>query len=658
MNYFYNYIKKGLPNVLVIDGKPIEKWYKEYNVDERYNYLMENLDNGANIAIIPKELDMVVLDIDSCETLDVFNEPYFAYPSKTKGHSHMWYNIDNEYKYKNVPQQEIGDVKFDIIYSKLITIYDFKFFELIDTNKNEFSKFCPLYISDSDLKWSNGNRNENFRHYFWNLLVKKKFNYYEESEHTKSKFRFDQLKNIALASGMSESEIKATINSALKKVNSIIKQTDCFNSFFDIDYNKIKPIYKYDIESINNAFGINMKMNEIVKLIEYFIINKDTYKPVDDDFISCYRLTIYKLFPIIEHDDKKGILVNDKLLRDEIVNYSYINSYNPIKEWIVNLKWDGIERCKNWFIENMGVEDTSMHRRFSKILFVGMTKRIFEPGCVFDNMFILGGAQGIGKTKTIVNILPDNFRKYINEAIDLDDKYSEIVNNVIGKVIVIIDDVKDLKKMEISKVKRLVTTQNDTVTRKYEKFSIILNRSFTLFATTNEDYPIPLDYQNRRFMYMKCFRQLNDPVDKMIEDREQLFAEAYQLYMNGYDINITHEEQDELEEINSHLQNEDVLLEFLKDEIDNKYKNICQSFENYRGNVFVNRKKFREILKRNGFGNFEVKLNNITKKVKILGWDIYENPVKLDNGKQCRGFLTKYKFENEWGKNYNDMFEE
>ena len=438
-----------------------------------------------------------------------------------------------------------------------------------------------------------------------------------------------------------------------------MKQTDdCFKSFFEIDYNKLKPIYKYDIASINNALNIEIKLNEITKLLEYCIVDTDEYKPVDDDFLSCYRLAIYKLFPIIEHDDMKTVLVNDKLLRDETVNYAYLNSYNPIQNWIRSLTWDGIERCSNWFIQNMGVEDNEIHQRFAQMLFVGIIKRIFEPGCVLDNMYILGGEQGIGKSKTIIALLPYTFRQYINEAIEIDDKYAEIVNNVIGKVIVIIDDMKDLKKMEISRVKRLITTQNDTVTRKYEKFSTTLNRSFVLFGTTNEEYPIPNDYQNRRFIYMKCYRQAKDPVAKMNEDREQLLAEAYQLYLNGYQINMSHSEQDELEEINSHLQNEDSLFEFLKDEHDNKFKNISSSFENYRGEVFINRTKFREVLKKNGFGNFEVKLNNVTKKAKALGWHVYENPIKLDNGKQCRGFLTKYPFLKEWGKNYDDMFEE
>ena len=113
----------------------------------------------------------------------------------------LWYNADKGYKYKNIPQQELGDITFDLIHSKLVTVYNTDFFKRFYSD-NSYKPLCPLYIDDKDFKWSEGNRNENFRHYFWNLLVKKKFNYYEESEHTKKKYRFDQLLKIALASGM------------------------------------------------------------------------------------------------------------------------------------------------------------------------------------------------------------------------------------------------------------------------------------------------------------------------------------------------------------------------------------------------------------------------------------------------------------------------
>ena len=39
---FRKYLEQGLPNVLVVNGVPSEKWHQKYDPQERYDYLNEN----------------------------------------------------------------------------------------------------------------------------------------------------------------------------------------------------------------------------------------------------------------------------------------------------------------------------------------------------------------------------------------------------------------------------------------------------------------------------------------------------------------------------------------------------------------------------------------------------------------------------------------
>ena len=75
-----------------------------------------------------------------------------------------------------------------------------------------------------------------------------------------------------------------------------------------------------------------------------------------------------------------------------------VNKYNPIIDYLNNVEWDGQKRVERLFIDLLEADDTELNRYMTKIWFVAAVKRIFEPGCKFDNMIVLQGEQGIGKS--------------------------------------------------------------------------------------------------------------------------------------------------------------------------------------------------------------------------------------------------------------------
>lgn len=74
------------------------------------------------------------------------------------------------------------------------------------------------------------------------------------------------------------------------------------------------------------------------------------------------------------------------------------NKYNPIIDYLNTVEWDGQKRIESLFIDLLDADDTELNRYMTKIWFVAAVKRIFEPGCKFDNMIVLQGEQGIGKS--------------------------------------------------------------------------------------------------------------------------------------------------------------------------------------------------------------------------------------------------------------------
>ncbi|MGN1443655.1 MAG: VapE domain-containing protein, partial [Acutalibacteraceae bacterium] len=79
-------------------------------------------------------------------------------------------------------------------------------------------------------------------------------------------------------------------------------------------------------------------------------------------------------------------------------------SYNPIYNRISDIDWDGIDRIEHFLSEIMGCKDSEYTRECSRLIFHGGISRLMNPGCKVDDVIILQGRQGSGKS-TIVEML-------------------------------------------------------------------------------------------------------------------------------------------------------------------------------------------------------------------------------------------------------------
>ena len=55
-------------------------------------------------------------------------------------------------------------------------------------------------------------------------------------------------------------------------------------------------------------------------------------------------------------------------------------------------------------IDYMGAEDTALHRTFGRLLLVAAVRRVRQPGCKFDQIGVLEGPEGTGKSKALETI--------------------------------------------------------------------------------------------------------------------------------------------------------------------------------------------------------------------------------------------------------------
>lgn len=195
-------------------------------------------------------------------------------------------------------------------------------------------------------------------------------------------------------------------------------------------------------------------------------------------------------------DDFSGLLVyfgekyglrNKDMIRNVFQIYRKEHRYHPIRNYLRNLKWDGKNRIETVFIDFFGADDNAYIREISRLFFTAAVKRIFEPGCKFDNILVLisaekGASQGIGKT-TFWEKIVTNY-EWFNSS--LDDKLGkESMGGLQGKWIVNLEELSVQRKSDINTFKDFISRTSDTFRKPYRHDQETIQRCCVFCGSSN-----------------------------------------------------------------------------------------------------------------------------------------------------------------------------
>lgn len=358
---------------------------------------------------------------------------------------------------------------------------------------------------------------------------------------------------------------------------------------------------------LNDLIAYNELKHTFQFIKDFEGINKDDY--FEDD-----HMAILKWYFVRVHD----IQLSDILITQFLQLEGRKRVINPIKEWLKDIKWDGIYRLDSWLHLYAGCDLNIYTSKVGRILLCGAVKRIMDPGCKFDYMVILEGEQGTMKS-TLFEILGGDY--YVSLSFGPHEK--EIVENIQGAWIIEIADMNGFKKQEIEWLRAFITRKSDRCRMPYARASKDFSRQTIFVATTNpsgDNEYLKDDTGNRRFLPILTGK-LN--IQGLKDTRDQLFAEAYikykdeLLYLTGDAELLAKEEQGKREEtdvwtspIRSWLVNKvvsttaDILVNCLHIDL-----NRATLYDKIRiGKVMKKLKWFR---KQNSFGEWEYHISSL-----------------------------------------------
>ena len=211
--------------------------------------------------------------------------------------------------------------------------------------------------------------------------------------------------------------------------------------------------------------------------------------------------------------------------------------YHPVREYLEHLTWDGVQRLDAWLTTYCNVISDEYARTIGRKTLTAAVTRAFRPGCKFDHVLVLEGAQGIGKSRIVAAIGGEWFSDF-----HIDPVNKDTVDAMRGKWIIEIPEMESIRgHKDMQLLKAFLTKTEDRVRLAYGRKTLDLPRRGVFIGTFNPD---SLGYLtdstgNRRFWPVLCQGKID--VDGFKRDRDQIFAEAVIAYQKHEPIYITEE---------------------------------------------------------------------------------------------------------------------
>lgn len=221
-------------------------------------------------------------------------------------------------------------------------------------------------------------------------------------------------------------------------------------------------------------------------------------------------------------------------VQDALLHVARSNAYNPLREYLLNVRPDGqpridafLERyCGAATVDGDGHDISAYVRKVSRRWFLGAVARGLTPGCKNDTVLVLEGKTGIYKS-TALKVLGGPFFSDSKLVIHDKDAMMHAGTNWIHEIA----ELAAFHAVETEEQKAFFSSPVDRFRAPYDRAMASYPRLACFVGSTNRDQYLNDDTGNRRYWPVFCERPFR--LQDLRRDRDLLWAEAVAIFQAG-----------------------------------------------------------------------------------------------------------------------------
>ncbi len=283
-----------------------------------------------------------------------------------------------------------------------------------------------------------------------------------------------------------------------------------------------RPRSQKNIARLLHEIGATVYRNEFSgrNHIEGF----ESFDELDDDAITALWL----------RGDRMGLQPSIDYFSSVIRDIARQNARNPVKDFFRSVTWDKTPRLDSWLIDYAGAANTELNREFGKLWLIAAVRRVRKPGTKFDQILILEGEQGAGKS-SLARILANAVGPGLFEdGLQLGAETRQVIEATRSKLIVEISELRGNNR-DVEAVKAMLSRIEDSARLAYGRETSHVPRQFVMIGTTNSSEYLVDPTGNRRFWPVKVGKI---DLKRLAENAPQLWAEAALREAEGAEIQL------------------------------------------------------------------------------------------------------------------------
>ena len=313
-----------------------------------------------------------------------------------------------------------------------------------------------------------------------------------------------------------------------------------------------------------------------------------------------------------------GITSTNKII-DGVNLIAEENAENKVATRLQSTQWDGEKRIETLFIDYLGCEDNIYTREVSEKSLIAAVRRAIFGGIKWDNMPILIGPQGVGKS-TFLKIL--GMEWYNDSLVNVEGK--DACELIQGSWILEMGELSSLRKSELNLVKNFLSRTDDIFRASYGRRAQKYPRRCAFFGTANDTNFLRDETGNRRFWPIDCFthKPIKSIFNDLKDELEQIWAEACELAKNEFYSLVLSKEAEKIAKGEQEAHSEDnVFKGIILDYLDKKIPKNWNSLDAFAKRTFLD--EYETMSK-------QYDENDLILRDKVCAAEIWEEALKMD----------------------------